>query len=440
MSATDVTAYGRSWYAATMVETPERPQLAKDLDVDVCVVGGGLAGLTATRELARSGWSVALIEAGRLAARASGRNTGFVLPGFAAEPDRVIARVGFEQAKDLWALAQAGLDYVRNAVAEDAMPGVDPQDGWLYVSKTDNGDEFIRLVGLLGELGCEIEGWPTERVRAVLHSERYFHAIHYLRAFHIHPLNYALGLALAAERDGARIFEHTPALSVDPAGVRKRIVTPAARLRADHVVLCGNLQIGGLMPRVAAALVPVTTYVITTPPLGSRLAEAIEFRGAVSDTDLADNHYRVIDGDRLMWSGRATTWARNPNRYVHALTADIKKTYPQLGEVMSAYSWSGTLGNTIHRMPQLGELGHHVWLASGFGGHGLNTTAMAGNLIARAIVENDQTWRQFTPFELVWAGGILGRAAVQAYYWIKRVRDALAERRAQAVAPAARSG
>ena len=76
MSATDVTAYGRSWYAATMVETPERPQLAKDLDVDVCVVGGGLAGLTATRELARSGWSVALIEAGRLAARASGRNTG----------------------------------------------------------------------------------------------------------------------------------------------------------------------------------------------------------------------------------------------------------------------------------------------------------------------------------------------------------------------------
>jgi glycine/D-amino acid oxidase-like deaminating enzyme len=440
MSATDVTAYGRSWYAATMVETPERPQLAKDLDVDVCVVGGGLAGLTATRELARNGWSVALIEAGRLAARASGRNTGFVLPGFAAEPDRVIARVGFEQAKDLWALAQAGLDYVRNAVAEDAMPGVDPQDGWLYVSKTDNGDEFIRLVGLLGELGCEIEGWPTERVRAVLHSERYFHAIHYLRGFHIHPLNYALGLALAAERDGARIFEHTPALSVDPAGVRKRIVTPAARLRADHVVLCGNLQIGRLMPRVAAALVPVTTYVITTPPLGSRLAEAIEFRGAVSDTDLADNHYRVIDGDRLMWSGRATTWARNPNRYVHALTADIKKTYPQLGEVMSAYSWSGTLGNTIHRMPQIGELGHHVWLASGFGGHGLNTTAMAGNLIARAIVENDQTWRQFTPFELVWAGGILGRAAVQAYYWIKRVRDALAERRAQAVAPAARSG
>jgi hypothetical protein len=65
----------------------------------------------------------------------------------------------------------------------------------------------------------------------------------------------------------------------------------------------------------------------------------------------------------------------------------------------------------MHRMPQIGELGSGVWLASGFGGHGLNTTAMAGNLIARAIVDGDQTWRQFTPFELVWAGGIFGRAA-----------------------------
>src|ERR1700674_4972763 len=141
-----------------------------------------------------------------------------------------------------------------------------------------------------------------------------------------------------------------------------------------------------------------------------------------------------------MLSGRSTTWARNPRRYIRALQADIKKTYPQLGEVAVDYAWAGTLGNTMHRMPQIGELGSGVWLASGFGGHGLNTTAMAGNLIARAIVEGDQTWRQFSPFELVWAGGNLGRGAVQAYYWIKRVRDALAERRAQAVAPAARSG
>ncbi len=269
-------------------------------------------------------------------------------------------------------------------------------------------------------------------MRSVLRSERYFYAINYLQAITVHPLNYALALAAAAERDGARIFEHTPALSIDPTGVRKRIVTAGARLRANHVVLCGNVQLGRLMPRLAATLLPMTTYVITTAPLGDRLAGAIGYRGGVSDSDLADNHYRVVGGDRLMLSGRSTAWLRDPGRYVGALTADIKKTYPQLGDVTADYTWAGTLGITIHWMPQIGELGPGVWLASGFGGHGLNTTAMAGNIIARAIVEGDETWRQFTPFELVWAGGVFGRAAAQARVWIKGLRDRFEERRAKA--------
>src|SRR5271170_2497600 len=251
----DSRAYGQSWYAATMVQAPQRPPLNFDLDVDVCVIGGGLAGLTVAREIARAGWSVAVLEANRIASGASGRNTGFVLPGFAANAEKLIARVGFERARDLWALAQAGLDYVRSAVRD--VPGIDAQDGWLYVSKVDNGDEFLSLVRRLGDLGCDIEGWPTSRVRSVLRSERYFHAIHHPRAIAIHPLNYALALAAAAERDGARIFEDTPALSIDPAGVRKRIVTPQARLRANHVVLCGNVQIGALMPQVASTLIPI---------------------------------------------------------------------------------------------------------------------------------------------------------------------------------------
>jgi glycine/D-amino acid oxidase-like deaminating enzyme len=415
-----------------MVDAPQRPPLTSDHDVDVCVIGGGLAGLTTACEIARAGWSVALVEAGRIAGEASGRNTGFVLPGFAAGPDSIVRRVGFDHAKDLWALAQGGLDYVRAIIRSEAMPGIDAKDGWLYVSKTDNGDELTRLAGLVGEFGGEIEGWPTDQVRAVLRSNRYFHAIHYPQAISIQPLNYAFGLAATAERAGARIFENTPVLSLDPAGVRKRIVTPQGRLRANHVVLCGNLQIAGLMPPIAAALIPITTYVVTTAALGPRLSEIVGYRGAVSDSDLADNHYRIVGGDRLMWSGRATLWAGNPRHYVRALTADIRKTYPQLGKVAVDYVWSGTVGHSIHGMPQIGELGPGVWLASGFGGHGLNTTAMAGNLIARAIVDGDQTWKRFTPFELVWAGGRLGRTVAQIYYWTRRFRDALAERRARA--------
>src|ERR1700735_1301093 len=116
MSDPDTKAYGDSWYAATMVEAPPRPSLSLDLDVDLCVIGGGLAGLTTAREVARSGWAVILLEAGQLAAHGSRRNTGFVLPGLGADADKIIARVGFERAKDLWALSQAGLDYVRNTI------------------------------------------------------------------------------------------------------------------------------------------------------------------------------------------------------------------------------------------------------------------------------------------------------------------------------------
>ena len=100
----------------------------------------------------------------------------------------------------------------------------------------------------------------------------------------------------------------------------------------------------------------MTTYVITTAPLGARIGDAVAYGGSVSDSELADNHYRRVDGDRLLWSGRLTTQQRDPGQYAAALVADIKKTYPQLGDVVSEYAWSGTLGHTVHGMPQIGQL------------------------------------------------------------------------------------
>ena len=286
---------------------------------------------------------------------------------------------------------------------------------------------------MLGQLGCDVEYWPAERVRAFLRSERYFQAIHFPRAFSIHPLNYALVLAAAAERDGARIFENTPALSIDPAGVRKRIVTPHARLRADQVVLCGNVELRGLMPRLAATLIPITTYVITTQPLGSRLGEAVAYRGAVSDTDRADNHYRIVGGDRLMWSGRATTWARNPRSIMLVRSPPTSRRLTR-SSVRSRSIMPGR-ARWATRAPHAAD--RRAWARAcgspaGFGGHGLNTTAIAGNLIARADRRWRPHWRQFTPFELVWAGGVLGRAAAQVRSFTKRLRAAVVARRAQA--------
>jgi gamma-glutamylputrescine oxidase len=426
MSVIDPEVYGSSWYAASAVAAPERSRLTFDHDIDVCVVGGGLAGLTVAREIALRGWSVVVLEAKGVAWNASGRNCGFVLPGFSEDIEDVVDRIGLDAARTLWSLSQAGVDYVRDTIDETGMAGVEPVEGWLHVSKIDDGDDLVAQVQLLGEVGADLEGWPSERVRSVLNSPYYFHAVHYPHAFHFHTLNYALGLAAAAEAAGARIFEDTPVLSVDAGGVRKRIVTPSARVRASKVVLAGNVHLGALMPRLSATLMPATTYLVTTAPLGERLDEAIAYRGAVSDTDWADNHYRIVDGDRLLWSGRMTTWERNPRHYVRRLKTDIARVFPTLGEVEIEYAWNGTLGNPVHGMPQIGELQDGLWLASGFSGHGINTTAMAGEMLARAMVEGDESWRLFSAYELIWAGGVWGRAAMQLGYWASYANERLA--------------
>jgi glycine/D-amino acid oxidase-like deaminating enzyme len=422
-----------SWYQSTQVENPLRPRLNYELDADVCVVGGGLAGLTAAREIARRGWSVAVLEAGRIGGGASGRNTGFVQPGFAESVDTMIERIGLDHTKELWALSQRGVEYVRETIDEAKMPGINPVNGWLDVSKIDNWREIQIAVERLRWIGANVEAWPVDRVRAMLPSQRYFGAIHYPGAFHLHALNYTIGLARAAEAAGVRIFEETPALEIDAAGIRKRVQTATGRVRSAHVVLAANAELGALMPQLAATLMPVTTYVLETEPLGPQLAEVVRYEGAVSDTDRYDNHYRIVGGDRLQWSGRMTVWEADPRRFSRRLTASIRRTFPQLGGVKADYAWSGTFGRTLHHMPQIGEVEPGVWVASGFGRHGLNTTALAGDLIARGIVERDQTWRMFAPYELVWAGGKLFRTIAQTMYLTTRpmvsMREALARGR-----------
>src|SRR5260370_22566985 len=157
---------------------------------------------------------------------------------------------------------------------------------------------------------------------------------------------------------------------------------------------------------------------MATGALGARLADAIAYRGAVTDTDLASNHYRILGNDRLLWSGHTTTWEADPKRFVRRLKADLTAVYPQLVDVEVEHAWSGVLGNALHRMPQIGEVSGGLWLASGFGGHGINTTAMAGNIFAQAIVEGDDTWRLFAPFDLLLARRTARPPGMDGFYLV----------------------
>src|ERR1700716_3149335 len=395
--------------AAAML--PGRSRLSFDLDVDICVVGAGLAGLTVALEAARLGASVAVLEGRHVGWTASGHQLGTVMPGYGLPIGELIERVGLEDARELWALSKQGAEYVRAAATEEAMPGIALTEGALEVSNVDAGDTLISRLQVLNEdFETEVEGWQIDRVRDQLGTGRYFHGIYYPKAFQIDGRKYIHGLAEQAKRAGARIFEDTPVVSIDPSGIRKRIVTPSARLRASHIVLAGNIHLGAPLRRLSETLLPVWRYGALTAPLGERLADVMTFQGSVTDNDGID-HFRIVDGDRLMWASPETTWAARPERFAGAIARRIRTVFPRLGRVEIAEMGGGAMGQTVHGMPQIGQLRRGLWVTSGFGRQGLNTSAMAGQLIARSILWGDERWRLFSPFELVWAGGTTGRVA-----------------------------
>src|SRR6266852_2298901 len=391
--------------------TPGRSRLSFDLDVDICVVGAGLAGLTVALEAARLGASVAVLEGRHVGWNASGHHLGTVMPGFGLPIGELIARIGFEDARELWSLSKEGVEYVRATASEELIPGIALSEGALEVSNVEAGEQLISRLQMLSEdFETEVEGWQVDRVRDQLKTDRYFHGVYYPKAFQIDGRKYVHGLAALATRAGARIFEDTPVVSIDPSGIRKRIVTPSARLRASHIVLCGNVHLGAPLRRLSETLLPVWRYAAVTEPLGARLAEVISFQGSVTDSG-GIYHFRIVDGDRLMWASPETTWAARPERFAGPIARRIRTIFPRLGTTEIAEVWGGAVGETVHGMPQIGQLRRGLWVTSGFGRQGLNTSAIAGQLIARSILWGDERWRLFSPFELVWAGGVTGRVA-----------------------------
>jgi gamma-glutamylputrescine oxidase len=411
----------QTYYEATAPAYSARPQLSHDIDTDICIIGGGFAGLWTARALQKRHKEVVLIERGRVAGGASGRNTGFVSAGFNQSLSKIADRVGMDHARALYRLSRLGVEIVREETAA-GFPGVNMAPGYLRVSSGDDADAVKKDAAWYSrEFAHDMEFWPKERVRDALRSENYTHGLHDADAFHIHPLNLAINLAEDIERRGGKIYENTSALSADIDGVRKIIKTPRGIIRAEHVVFAANDLPAGNFPELSRTIVPVATYVSVTRP-ARELADAIRYAGCIQDDRRAFNYYRVI-GDRIMWGAGISTNLKKPSDLEEWMKKRITAVYPQLSDIGIESAWSGVMGFTIHRMPQIGMLRSGAWIASAFGGQGLNTTAMAGELIASAIAEKDDRWRLFIPFGLVWAGGWFGKTFAQVNWWSRQVRD-----------------
>jgi gamma-glutamylputrescine oxidase len=414
--------FPETFYSATARLAPERRALAQDIETEVCVVGGGFAGLWTARALLARGQEVVLLEAGEVAGEASGQNGGFVSAGYAERIAKIVERVGIDQARELYRLSRDGVEIVRSILAEGEF-GLDPVPGRLNVLRYDDEVGLRDEAEMLArDFDHDVVVWPRERVREALATERYYQALHEADAFHLHPLNLARALAADIESRGGTIYEQSRVTAADLDGLRKSVWTEKGRVRAFQVVLAGSAFLGEAFPALAATVLPVRTHVVVTAPLGDVLKETIRYPGAIADTRRAGDYYRLI-GDRLLWGGRITTNPKPPKHLARSMAEEIGKVYPQLGEAPIEYAWSGTMGYAVHKMPQIGMVRPGVWIASAFGGHGLNTTAMAGELVASAMVEQDDRWRLFIPFGLVWAGGGAGRAATQAAYWSMQFKN-----------------
>ncbi len=371
-----------SYYAATADIPPERPALDGDRRADLVIVGAGYTGLSTALHAAQKGLSVIVIDAHRAGFGASGRNGGQVGTGWNKDQQWLAARLGDDKARLLWDMTVDAKALTRDLVARHApearfMPGV------LHGEWTSAGAEAARRYGdwLRQAYGYDTEFLDRDAARAICQTDVYQGGLLDWDAGHLHPLRYALGLARAAEAAGATIFERTEATGLSHGCVE----TPHGKLRADHIVLAGNGYLSDIEPQVSSRVMPINSFIAATEPLSDLADQVLTKDIAVADDKFVVNYFRLSEDKRLLFGGRENYGIGFPQDIDTALRARMERLFPQLKGVRIDYSWGGTLGITMTRLPMVRRIGETTLAAGGFSGHGVALTTFVGKVMAEAI-------------------------------------------------------
>lgn len=376
-----------SWYADTASPAPLRPELAGDAVCDVCVVGGGYTGLTAALELAERGLSVVVLEAERVGWGASGRNGGQIITGYNLPMEAIERLVGHDDARALWDLNREATAQLVDRVARHRI-GCDLTWGYVHAAikprhlaaARKNFAEMSDRYGYRHAILLDRDG-----VRGHIGSGLYIGGLLDSGSGHLHPLNYAIGLAAAAEEAGCRLFEKTRVLTVDT-GPSPVVTTAQGRVRARFVVFACNAYIDGLARRLDGWIMPVATCILATEPLGAERAERLlPTNAAVADMNAVLNYYRRSPDHRLLFGGGASYSGTDHPALRTDLRAKMLRVFPDLREVAVDTLWSGRVAITMNRLPQLGRLSPTAFFAHGYSGHGVALAGLAGRLIAEAM-------------------------------------------------------
>jgi len=423
-------AHVGSYYAASAHGTVARPSLEATVDCDVCVVGAGIAGCSSALHLAQAGLSVVLLEQHRVSWGASGRSGGQALFGIAAGQTKLERLIGPADARAIWEVSVEALALMRELIRRYSID-CDWAEGFLYTAVKERHVRELQaeLTELRERLGySSVRYVAREELRTLLATDRYLGALHDSNSAHLHPLNYTLGLARAAEQHGVRIFEGTRASGFSPAGARVHVQTQTGEVRARFLVLCGNVYLGDTAPALAAKIMAVATYIVATEPLGEeRARQLITNNAAVSDMNWVLDYFRRSADARLLFGGRVNYSGLKSFDAPGATRARMLRVFPQLAEVRIDYAWGGHVDITLNRAPHFGRLAPNVYFLQGFSGHGIALTGIAGKLVAEAI---GGTAARFDVFARIPHGNFPGGEALRrpalvlAMLWY-RLRDLL---------------
>ena len=408
MLANDLKLTQNSYYAASANGAPNYPALEDDLITDVCVVGGGFAGLSSAIELADRGYKVVVLEANHIGFGASGRNGGQLIAGLACEQGVIENALGFEAAKTVWSMTLEALDLVRERVKRFDIK-CDLTDGFLGVSVNQKKGKELRqwFDSMAAKYGYDTDAnWiEHEHIRDWIGSQRYFNGYYDKRGGHLHPLNYCLGLAKGAASQGVKIYQHSAVTQMQQ-GDSVTLTTEKGSVKAKFVVLAGNIYLSevspNLAPKLAKRIMPVGTYIIATEPIEENLAaKLIPQNAAVCDTNFVLDYFRLSaqksgEGRRMIYGGRVSYSAMTPPNLTEKMQARMAETFPQLVNTKVEYTWGGFVDISMNRAPDFGRIAPNIYYLQGFSGHGVALTGLAGKLVAEAISGQAQRLEVFS--------------------------------------------
>jgi len=378
--------YPASYYAASRNPAPPRPPLQGDAEADALVVGAGYTGLSAALELAERGLKVTVIERARVGWGASGRNGGQIVHGLNASLDAIARRYGKATSDFVATVAKEGAAIIRERVARYAI-ACNLKDGAIFTAFTDKQmRELEAKKALWRRHGIDtFEMLDRAGLRRHVASDVYRGGMMDPTGGHMHPLNLALGQAAALEGLGGVIHEGTALVSVEGLDGAPAVRTATGRIRARVLILAGNAYLGHAVPEIENRVMPFSTQMIATEPLGARAAAILPTDMCVEDLRWILDYYRLSADGRLLFGGGTVYGGTDPADIRAKILPNLERVFPQLAGVRIDHAWSGNCALSFSRVPQMGRLGPNVYFATGYSGHGVVGSHLFGRILAEAV-------------------------------------------------------